>query len=277
MQQSAYLKQSLHFATKIQKHVKEKAGRFDKGVQQAGFLVLWRTSMPSVLIETEFLSSTESENYLSSEKGQDNLSRSLYSAFREYKDEVEGKITKYDDEIEKEKPYKAFPKALQKEKAEEIETIQPLGTLHETHKAADTKDSTALAIKKDTTTPSTADTVKPLFNKVTMAVAKDMGDTKADTDTNTEKKDSSTSAILFSENLIYKVQFLSSSKRIPLLSDTFKGLKDVGEYQDGALYKYTSGEFKTIAEASDYKKHIQSMGYSDCFVAKFKDGKRVKN
>ena len=105
MQQNTYLKQSLNFATKIQKQVKEKAGRADKGVQQAGFLVLWRTAMPSVLIETEFLSSTESEKFANSEPGQDKLARAIFSAFRQYKDEVEGKYMKYDDEIENMLPY----------------------------------------------------------------------------------------------------------------------------------------------------------------------------
>ena len=105
MQQSAYLKQSLNFAAKVQKQLKEKAGRVDKGVQQAGFLVLWRTSMPSVLIETEFLTNPESEKMLSSENGQDNFARSIFSAFRQYKDEVEGKLAKYDDDIEKTSSY----------------------------------------------------------------------------------------------------------------------------------------------------------------------------
>ena len=104
MQQNAYLKQSLNFASKIQKQMKEKVGRVDKGVHQMGFLVLWRSSMPSVLIETEFLTNVKSERFLGSEQGQDNFARSIFAAFRQYKDEVEGKLAKYDDDIERTTP-----------------------------------------------------------------------------------------------------------------------------------------------------------------------------
>ena len=77
--------------------------------------------------------------------------------------------------------------------------------------------------------------------------------------------------------IIYKVQFISSGQRIPLLADKFKGLKGVGEYLDNGFYKYTAGEFKTVGEAMKYRGEMQSKGYADCFVVKFKDGKRMKN
>jgi N-acetylmuramoyl-L-alanine amidase len=70
---------------------------------------------------------------------------------------------------------------------------------------------------------------------------------------------------------------MSSGERIPLLSDKFKGLNDVGEYQDGTSYKYTAGEFKTINDAMKYRTEMQAKGFKDCFVVKFKDGKRMKN
>ena len=70
---------------------------------------------------------------------------------------------------------------------------------------------------------------------------------------------------------------MSSTQRIPLLSDQFKGLKEVGEYADNGSFKYTAGEFKTIAEAMKYRSEMLSKGRKDCFVVKFKDGKRMKN
>jgi N-acetylmuramoyl-L-alanine amidase len=80
-----------------------------------------------------------------------------------------------------------------------------------------------------------------------------------------------------SSGILYKVQFMSSGQRIPLVSDKFKGLKDVGEYQDGTVYKYTAGEFKTAEEAMKYRTEMQGKGFKDCFVVKFKDGVRLKN
>src|SRR4030095_5651961 len=56
--QSAYQSSSLSFAQKVENQFKKRFGRVSRGVKQAGFLVLWRTTMPSVLIETGFLSNS---------------------------------------------------------------------------------------------------------------------------------------------------------------------------------------------------------------------------
>lgn len=103
--QNITMNNSLKFAAHVQKNFKEKAGRNDKGVKQAGFLVLWKTAMPSVLIETGFLTNPSEHDFLGDEKGQDNMAAAIFRSFRQYKDELEGKVAKYDDEIEKIKPY----------------------------------------------------------------------------------------------------------------------------------------------------------------------------
>ncbi len=87
--QSAYQENSLRFAQKIEDQFEKKVGRNSRGVKQAGFLVLWRTSMPSVLIETGFLSNSDEESFLSGQEGQDLVASGIYRAFKEYKSEVE--------------------------------------------------------------------------------------------------------------------------------------------------------------------------------------------
>jgi len=89
LSQSAYQESSLKFAQKVEAQFKTKAGRYSRGVKQAGFWVLWKTSMPSVLIETGFLSNMKEENYLASDKGQDVIAAGIYRAFKEYKMEME--------------------------------------------------------------------------------------------------------------------------------------------------------------------------------------------
>ena len=89
LMQKTYLNQSLNFAGKIQDEFREKARREDRGVLQAGFIVLWRTTMPSVLVETGFISHPAEEKYLSSESGQDYIASAIFRAFREYKAEIE--------------------------------------------------------------------------------------------------------------------------------------------------------------------------------------------
>lgn len=88
--QNAFLDQSLSIASKVQKQFKTKTALADRGVKQAGFLVLWKTAMPSILIETGFLSNVHDEQILASAKGQESVATAIYNAFREYKNEVEG-------------------------------------------------------------------------------------------------------------------------------------------------------------------------------------------
>ncbi|MBL8000470.1 MAG: N-acetylmuramoyl-L-alanine amidase [Flavobacteriales bacterium] len=90
LRQNAYLDHSLLLSSLIQKQFKDRVGRVDRGVKQAGFLVISYTTMPSVLVELGFLTNADEEDFLQSEKGQDYLASAIYRAFKEYKDQLEG-------------------------------------------------------------------------------------------------------------------------------------------------------------------------------------------
>lgn len=83
--QDTYLDQSSDMANRIQQQFKNRVGRKDRGVFQAGFLVLWRTAMPGVLIELGFLSNATEEKFLLSKDGQVFMASAIYRAFKEYK------------------------------------------------------------------------------------------------------------------------------------------------------------------------------------------------
>ncbi len=105
--QNTYQEHSLLFADMVQTEFEQKARRINRGVKQSGFWVLWRTTMPSVLIETGFLTHPEEEKYLSSEQGQDYLASAIFRAFKSYKENIENKshfenLVK-EEEIENEK------------------------------------------------------------------------------------------------------------------------------------------------------------------------------
>jgi N-acetylmuramoyl-L-alanine amidase len=89
MAQNAHLDQSINLASKIQYEFTEKAKRHDRGVRQAGFFVLYKTTMPSVLVELGFLSNIEEEKYLKSALGQDYLASAIYRGFKEYKKQMD--------------------------------------------------------------------------------------------------------------------------------------------------------------------------------------------
>ena len=92
MYQNAYLEQSISFAHKVEQRMKVNAARRSRGVKQAGFLVLRETAMPSVLIETGFLSNKQEEAYLKTSEGQDQIADAILHAFTDYKYEVEDGI-----------------------------------------------------------------------------------------------------------------------------------------------------------------------------------------
>lgn len=87
--QNAYLDNSLSLAQKIEHQFKTRAGRRSRGVKQAPFWVLWKTSMPSVLVETGYLSNPNEEKDLNDKLKQSYIASGIFRAFRDYKQEIE--------------------------------------------------------------------------------------------------------------------------------------------------------------------------------------------
>jgi len=83
--QDIYMDQSLLFADQVQHQFSAKLTNENRGVKQAGFLVLRQSSMPSVLIETGFLSNKNEANFLNSNVGQSTIANSIFEAFRTFK------------------------------------------------------------------------------------------------------------------------------------------------------------------------------------------------
>lgn len=82
--QSEFVKESIHIAQYVQTNLTAQAQRYDRGVRQAGFLVLHATSMPSILVELGYISNAEEAKYLASETGQKKLSNCISTAFDKY-------------------------------------------------------------------------------------------------------------------------------------------------------------------------------------------------
>lgn len=87
--QEEFQGQSVMLASSIQNEFRDYAKRLDRSVKMAGFLVLRETTMPSVLIETGFISHNGERQYLTSEAGRTRLAYSIFRAFREYKSDIE--------------------------------------------------------------------------------------------------------------------------------------------------------------------------------------------
>ncbi|WP_010181691.1 N-acetylmuramoyl-L-alanine amidase family protein [Aquimarina agarilytica] len=88
LMQEEYLEQSLNLASFVQQNFTKQLKRFDRGVKQAGFLVLHRTFMPSVLIETGFLTNKNEGKYLNSNNGKQQMALSIAKAIKNYQNTV---------------------------------------------------------------------------------------------------------------------------------------------------------------------------------------------
>ncbi len=240
-----YLNQSLAFASKAQKQYAGKAGRVDKGVKRASLWVLWRTYMPSVLTEIGYLTNAEEEQFLGSNKGQEYVASGLFRAFRDYKDDVEGSVKKYDDDFEKQLPYKRT-----KEDSLEIEN----------NKKQPKKETI------DTTSTVSVHNDIEIENK-----NKQEANKKEIKDNKETKKEISNET----DDIVYKVQLMSSDKKIPLTSEKFKDVSQPGEYTEKGIFKYTGGNFKTKQEAVKLQNELRKKGFKEAFVIAMQGEKRI--
>jgi N-acetylmuramoyl-L-alanine amidase len=109
LQGTVYREYSIRFAEQLQKEFK-KMGRFDRGVKEAGFYVLYKTAMPSVLIETGFLTNPTEEKLLANTSGQVEMAKAMFNAFERYYNQMMGKETKENTIPPKVNPIQDTPK-----------------------------------------------------------------------------------------------------------------------------------------------------------------------
>ena len=236
--QQEYLQSSINFATKVEHQFKTRNNRHSRGVRQRVLLVMYRTTMPSVLIELGFLTNKSEEILLKDKIGQSETAAAVFRAFVEYKREMEGY---HPSEIIAEEA-KLFSQLdsmisnvlkvkMNKEKVNEQQ-----------RKIESTKDSIAKVIK--------IQKAEETRNEI-------------------EKRNPKNNEVLF------RVQITSSSKKIPLNSRKFKDLTDVFEYKSGEVFKYAVGNCVTQEEAIELQKKVRQTSFNDAFVVAFYKGKRV--
>ena len=88
LMQEEYLEQSIYLAGLIQDNFREKLHRHDRSVKQAGFIVLHQTVMPSVLVETGFITNTGEGKFLNSTKGQESIAGGIAGAVEDYREHM---------------------------------------------------------------------------------------------------------------------------------------------------------------------------------------------
>ena len=199
--QDKNMEKSVQFATDIQRQFKNTAKRIDKGVHQAGFLVLRETTMPGVLVELGYISTADEERYLLSEAGTDALAKSIYRAFASYKEKFDSPTVRSSE------PKRPVPTHPLPEKKEPVKV--------EKQEASKTGD-------------------KPVF----------------------------------------KIQILTSDKKLPSNSKQFKGVSPVSYYTEKGIYKYTCGESTDYNKVLRTKRELEKK-FKGAFIIAFKNGKKM--
>lgn len=195
--QDRNMEKSVQLATQIQRQFRNTAKRIDKGVHQAGFLVLRETTMPGVLVELGYISTPDEERYLLSEAGTDALARSIYQAFMKYRG-------------------------------------QSYTTLAKDNVVAPIKQERPQAQKKPAASTQKQTSGKPVF----------------------------------------KIQILTSDKKLASNNKQFKGLSPIEYYQEKGIYKYTYGASTDYNKVLRTQKQI-SAKFKGAFIVAFKNGKKM--
>ncbi len=255
--QNAFMNQSISLASKIQNEFEEYAGRSNRGVKQAGFLVLYRTTMPSVLVETGFLTNKSEEKYLSSEAGQGDISNSIFRAFKEYKVDFESE---------------QIPEVSQKSQQQEVSE-----SIDKSSKDS-LKDSVKQNPKEEKKTNS--DIVKPQKNNtdtLSPAIKKEIHEAASPAQVAKKEGKPGESNIkkpLVTPIVFYTVQIGISQKSEGIQKfDTVENIRKIIS-EDGITH-YTIGNFQNLNDAIASQGMMRDKGFKDAFVTAYRNNKRI--
>ena len=249
LMQYSYLEQSLVFADLVQQHYPKHVASPSRGVKQAGFLVLWRTSMPSVLTELGYINNEKDAAILASDKGRDAYARALFNAFSAYKTKVEGRsvlltVNDKGEEV-RDKQDVAEPVRQEPPKSEPAKTdiIKP--------------DPAKTTVGSQTVTPpaTAAKTDEVWFPESTYQSLKSDASGKPQQD------------------YYFSVQVSASRTKALPSNPVFRGYeKELFEVREGDVYRYYIGKYLTYAQALRAQSQIRTR-IKDAFIVAFRDGR----
>lgn len=292
------MQQSVEFAKLLQRNVCSMAGRINKGVHQDNFAVLRLTSMPACLIELGFITTPDEEKALNDANMVDRIGRGIYNAFIEYKSKQAGGITipykplpETDNEVEaknetKNKPEakndtkpeaknNAKPEARKNTKSEAKTNVQSEQSLMALEEDIITFDEKAGKATNNKSVAKPTQEVKQTAAKPT-SVAKPIQETKLAQETKPvqETKPASVAQNVEQSAPVFKIQIMTSSRKLKANDAAFKGLKGVDFYSEGNSYKYTYGASANYNEIYRLRKEVVEQ-FPSCFIIALKDGQRM--
>lgn len=271
--QEEFLDQSIALAKLIQDNFSGNLKRNNRKVKQAGFIVLHQTFMPSVLIETGFLTNKSEGAFLNSKAGQSQMGTAIAEAILKYKNSVQmsteeqpqeiamvEEVQKMDEPIEKEVVQK-MDEHIEKEKVQkDIETAveSPTPPVQE-----EPKEIIPVVVKKE---PEVSVVDKKVIEAPVKKTTEDNGIVSP-----IPKTDNPVSK----PKVIFKVQIMASVKDYELKPQNFKGLGRLSREPYKNLYRYMYGITNSYQEAEMLKTNAHVKGFDSSFIVAYKEGVRI--
>jgi N-acetylmuramoyl-L-alanine amidase len=246
--QEEFLDQSVALATMIQENFSSSLKRTDRKVKQAGFIVLHQTFMPSVLVETGFLTNKDEGAYLNSDKGQNEMANSIAKAILHYKEGVKPTV-------------KTVEKAIEKPKSPPVKEEIAEKTDKKKEAVIKSSEDDIAEIKKEEpiVDPAKVEEIKKVLEKsVVEAKPKEVISSKE-----------------VAESILFKVQLMASSKNVKLTSANFNGLSNLSQEPYKNLYRYMYGETRSYGVAKMMQTLAQEKGYKTAYIVAYKLGERI--
>ena len=239
--QGKNMERSVELARMIQRGVCDGANRPDKGVHQAGFLVLRETSMPGCLIELGFITTPDEERLLNNDSRVDDIARGIYEAFAKYKN-------KYDRSVSV--PYRA----------KDSEEVNIPKIVPDQEPAPKTRVVTrGKQPKREEATPE-----QPKRDVKKQEPKKDVK--KQETKKNVKKAE-------VADAPVFKLQIFVGSRNLRKGDAHFKGETDYDSFQEGNLVKYTLGASTNYNEIYRLRKEKLDK-FPEAFIIAFKNGQK---
>ena len=239
--QGKNMERSVELARMIQRGVCDGANRPDKGVHQAGFLVLRETSMPGCLIELGFITTPDEERLLNDDSRVDDIARGIYEAFAKYKN-------KYDKSVSV--PYRAkdsedvnIPKIVPDQEPAPKTRVVTRGKQPKREEA--TPEQPKREVKKQ--------------------------EPKKDVKKQEPKKDVKKAEV--ADAPVFKLQIFVGSRNLRKGDAHFKGETDYDSFQEGNLVKYTLGASTNYNEIYRLRKEKLEK-FPEAFIIAFKNGQK---
>lgn len=292
--QDRNMAQSVELAKYVQKRACAEAGRPNKGVKQAGFLVLRETSMPSCLVELGFITTPDEESYLNTSAGIDALGRGIYKAFIDYKRRYDRSITvpykpDGDDDVripavvpDDEKPEQETRRQRRRREKQEEEAAKAAeqtaeSIAEELAKARAGEPQGAAEQSAGAGAEAARPVVEPEPVQAVAAARPVEAGVKSAVRPNPVAAQSAEPEPAGPDEAgapIFKVQILASGRSLKPGSSQLKGLEGVECYEDGGLFKYTYGASADYNEIYRLRKSVIDK-FPEAFIVAFKGGVRT--